>query len=48
MAWYVDGLEIEHVPTSSGSQFAHRAQERMMSRKPTARTKESKITAIGF
>lgn len=32
-------------PTSSGSQLAHSAQERMIRRKPTARTKLSKMIA---
>ena len=32
-------------PTRRGSQFAKRAQERMMRRKPAARTKERRMTA---
>lgn len=36
------GLDI---PTSSGSQFCHSAQERMISKKPTARTNDRRITA---
>lgn len=35
-----------NVPTRRGSQLAHRAHERMIKRNPTARTKESRITAI--
>lgn len=34
-----------HSPTSRGSQLCHSAQDKMMSKKPTARTKESRITA---
>ena len=34
-----------YAPTRRGSQFAQSAQERMMSRKPTASTKESRMTA---
>ena len=37
---------ILYEPTSSGSQLAHKAHERMIIRNPTARTKDSKITAI--
>jgi hypothetical protein len=32
-------------PTSSGSQFDQSAQERIIIKNPTARTKESKMTA---
>lgn len=36
------GLDI---PTSSGIQFCHSAQERMISKKPTARTNDRRMTA---
>ena len=35
------------VPTSSGSQLLQSAHERMMSRKPTARMNDKKMTAKG-
>ena len=34
-----------NIPTSKGSHFPQRAQERMISRKPTANTNDSRITA---
>lgn len=42
---YTRYKRMNHSPTSNGSQFAHRAQERMMSKKPTARTKLSRMIA---
>lgn len=33
-------------PTRRGSQFDHKAHERMINRKPTARTKDRRITAV--
>ena len=36
----------KYVPTRSGNQFAHSAQERMIRRNPTARTNDSKMTAL--
>ena len=35
----------DYAPTRRGSQFDHKAHERMISRKPTARTKDKRITA---
>ena len=35
----------EDVPTRIGNQFDHRAQDSMIIRNPTARTKESRMTA---
>lgn len=39
------GQLATHSPTSTGSQFAESAQERMTSKKPTARTKLSRMIA---
>ena len=38
--------QICNAPTSNGSQFCHNAHERMISRKPSARTKDRSITAM--
>ena len=35
-------------PTSSGSQFCHNAHERMINRKPSARTKERSMTTMNI
>ena len=39
---------FKDVPTSTGNQFCHRAQERMINRKPTASTKDRRITALNW
>jgi hypothetical protein len=36
----------DYAPTKRGSQLLHSAQDKMMSRKPTARKKDRKITAV--
>lgn len=36
---------LVHSPTKRGSQFVQSAHERMMSRNPTARTKDNRMTA---
>lgn len=38
-------LHREYLPTSNGSQLDHNAHERMIKRKPTARTKDSRMMA---
>ena len=35
-----------NIPTRIGNQFPHNAQDRMIIRNPTARTNESRITAV--
>ena len=37
--------EKDHEPTRRGNQFDQRAHDRMIIKKPTARTKESRMTA---
>jgi hypothetical protein len=37
--------EDDHEPTRRGNQFDQRAHERMIIKKPTASTKESRMTA---
>ncbi len=36
----------QDAPTRRGNQFDHRAHDRMMRRKPTAKTKERRMTAV--
>lgn len=36
----------DYAPTSKGSQFDHKAHERIINRKPAARTKDKRITAV--
>jgi hypothetical protein len=38
-------VERDNEPTRRGNQFDQRAQDRIIIKKPTARTKESRITA---
>lgn len=45
--FFMDILNSD-IPTRSGSQFAQSAHERIMSRNPTARTNERRITAAGI
>jgi hypothetical protein len=39
--------DYDDVPTSRGNQFCHRAQDRIINRKPTASTNDRRITALG-
>ena len=43
-----EGVRNVNPPTRRGSQFDQSAQERMIIKNPTARTKESKMTALRY